>query len=241
MSSGPPPDSSPAPSAGREDNGLLAAMYVPLTDVDRTVGQTLLTMLGRARIAAYLMTVELGGSEDRRLFVAAEERADARAIVAAALRAMRDSGEAPLAADAVDPAPSDPLTGMDTDAAFAAIVADWHVDTVAAVREAERQLREEDAEWRAKLQRPPVDEPVWLDEDHYVPPPPPPLPRLAGPTVAAMSLLAVSILVLGLGGKFGLAANLSFLLGVCGVLVGAYMLVMRLRERHDDDDDGAVL
>jgi hypothetical protein len=56
-----------------------------------------------------------------------------------------------------------------------------------------------------------------------------------------MSLLAISIIVLSLGGEFGLAANLSFLLGVGGVLVGAWMLVMRLRERHDDDDDGAVL
>lgn len=255
-----PPDTPAVPPAGRVDNGLLATTYVPLTDVDDAVGRTLLTMLGRARIAAYLAPVELGpgpgpaaaaaaaGSDapsavgTRRLFVAADERSDARAIVAAAMRAMREpDGVAAVDETADDEAAADPLSGMDTDAAFAAIVADWHVDTLAAVREAERQLRQEDAEWRAKLQRPPVDEPVWLDEDHYVPPPPPPLPRLAGPTVAAMSLLALSILVLGLGGEFGLAANLSFLLGVCGVLVGAWMLVMRLRERRDDDDDGAVL
>ncbi len=35
---------------------------------------------------------------------------------------------------------------------------------------------------------------------------------------------------------------MTFLLGVGGLLVGAGMLVMRLRERPDeDDDDGAVL
>ncbi|HJQ44485.1 MAG TPA: hypothetical protein VJ831_15455 [Jatrophihabitantaceae bacterium] len=233
-----PPGDTPRAPAERVDNGLIAPMYVPLTDVDDEVGRRLITMLGRARIAAYLLPTEVEG-EQRRLYVAAEERADARAIVAAALRAMREP-EDDVAAEPIEP-PRDVLEGVDTNAAFDALVADWHVDTLAAVREAERQLRQEDAEWRAKLQRPPVDEPVWLDDDHYVPPPPPPLPRLAGPTVAAMSLLAISILLLGLGGKFGLAANLSFLLGVCGVLVGAYMLVMRLRERNDDDDDGAVI
>jgi hypothetical protein len=223
------------PEAGRVDNGLFAPMYVPLTDVEDTVGRSLLTMLGRARIAAYLLPTD-ADSTKRRLYVAAEERADARTIVSAVVKAMQSSDEAEI----VEPV-EDPLVGVDTDAAFAALVADWHVDTVAAVREAERQLRDEDAEWRAKLQRAQVEEPVWLDDDHYVPPPPPPLPRLAAPTIAAMSLLAISIIVLSLGGEFGLAANLSFLLGVGGVLVGAWMLVMRLRERHDDDDDGAVL
>ena len=36
----------------RLDNGLRAAAYVPLTDVEPAVGQHLLTALGRARIAA---------------------------------------------------------------------------------------------------------------------------------------------------------------------------------------------
>lgn len=242
----------------RVDNGLFAAAYVPLTDVRADVGSHLLIALGRARIAAYLDPAP-DDATGRRLFVAAAERADARTIVAAAVRGLGDDeastpGVAPapqpddapgsgVATDAAEPTrPTDPLDGLDTDAAFAELVADWHIDTVAAVREAERELRREDADWRERLVRPAVEEPIWLDDDHYVPPPPPPLPRLAAPTVGAMALLAVSILLLGLGGAFGLATDLTMLLGVLGVLVGAWMLFMRLRDHPDDeDDDGAVI
>jgi hypothetical protein len=216
----------------RIDNGLQAAMYVPLTDVDATVGRHLLTALGRARIAAYLDAEPAPPLQ--RLFVAAEERGDARTIVRAAVRA--------LGSDEPPPVPEpDPLAGLDTDAAFAELVADWHVDTVAAIREAERELSREDADWRARLTRPPADEPVWLDEEHYVPPPPPPLPRFAAPTIIAMSILVISIIVLGLGGQFGLANDLTWMLGVGGVLLGAGILISRLRERPDEDDDGTAV
>jgi hypothetical protein len=235
VSGGATPDAGGTGPAGRLDNGLLAPTYVPLTDVEAEIGRHLLTALGRARIAAYLDVAPDPDTAQRRLFVAAEERADARTIVAAALLAR---GEA--AAEPPD-RPTDPLAGVDTDAAFAELIADWHVDTLAAVREAERQLRAEDADWRARQALPPIEEPVWLDDDHYVPPPPPPLPRLAAPTIGAMAVLAISILLLGLGGLFGLATDLTMLLGVGGVLLGAWMLVMRLRERHDDDDDGAAI
>lgn len=214
------------------DNGLHAPMYVPLTDVEPALAEHLLTALGRARIAAYLD--DLAAPPLRRLFVAAEERADARTIVAAAVRA--------LGSDSPPPVLSDPLAGLDTDAAFAELIADWHVDTVAAIREAERELSKEDADWRARLARPPAsDEPVWLDDDHYVPPPPPPLPRFAAPTIIAMSILVISIVVLGLGGQMGLANDLVWVLGVGGVLLGAGILVSRLRERPDEDDDGAAV
>jgi len=228
----------PGGADGADSNGLLAPMYVPLTDVDDTVGHVLLVTLGRARIAAYLTAVPGGDDEHlRRLFVAADERSDARTIVAAVLGSSRD---APAAA--APAAGGDPLAGIDTDAEFAALVSDWHVDTIAAVREAERQLREEDAEWRARLAKPAAEDPVWLDEDHYIPPPPPPLPRLAAPTIGAMALIAVSILILGLGGRFGLATDLTFLLGICGLLFAGYILFTRLRATRDDgDDDGAVI
>jgi hypothetical protein len=246
-SSANPPDG--ADHIGRLDNGLFASSYVPLTDVGPDVGRHLLNALGRARIAAYLdptpgVDAEHEDSERRRLFVASAERADARTIVASAVRGLdAEIDRLHRSAPFDEPArPADPLDGVDTDAAFAELIADWHVDTIAAVREAERDLRREDADWRERLVRPALEEPVWLDDDHYVPPPPPPLPRLAAPTIGAMSLLAVSILLLGLGGAFGLATDLTMLLGVVGVLVGAWMLLMRLRDRPDDeDDDGAVI
>jgi hypothetical protein len=227
----------PSDGGGHEpfDNGLRAAAYVPLTDVDAVIGRHLLTALGRARIAAYLGPVPTGADELRRLFVAAEERVDARTIVAAAVRA--------LGADEPDLPSSDPLAGVDTATAFDALVADWKIDTVAAIREAERDLTREDADWRARLIRPQSSDEVWLDEDHYVPPPPPPLPRLAAPTIVAMMVLAISIVLLGLGGQFGLAGRFTLVLGLAGLLLGAVILFTRVRKfrRDDDEDDGAAL
>jgi len=221
------------PEQDRLDNGLHAPAYVPLTDVDPAVGRHLLEALGRARIAAYLGSPPEPDADRRRLFVAADDRIDARTIVAAAVRG--------LGADE-PPVESDPLAGIDTDSEFEALVADWHVDTVAAVRDAERDLNREDADWRARLNKPPARDEVWLDEDHYVPPPPPPLPRLAAPTILAMLVMALSIVVLGFGGYLGLAGNLSFVLGMVGLLLGGGILFTRLRTASpDEDDDGSAI
>ncbi|MDP9093992.1 MAG: hypothetical protein M3N95_13940, partial [Actinomycetota bacterium] len=79
----------PGPEGIRLDNGLVASSYVPLTDVATEIGTHVLTALGQARIAAYLTYLDPAGGPDgerRRLFVAAAERADARTIVAAAVR-----------------------------------------------------------------------------------------------------------------------------------------------------------
>lgn len=219
----------------RLDNGLRAPMYVPLTDVDPAVGRHLLTALGRARIAAYLGPAAVPQSSRQRLFVASDERVDARTIVVAAVRAL--GAEQPEL-----PAADDPLAGVDTDSAFHALVADWHVDTIAAVRDAERELTREDADWRARLAKPPSTDEVWLDEDHYIPPPPPPLPRLAAPTIIAMAVLAISIVLLGLGGEFGLASDFTLVLGIVGLLLGGLILLSRVREhRGDDEDDGSAI
>jgi hypothetical protein len=221
-------------ATGRLDNGLQASKYVPLTDVDSDVGRHLLTALGRARIAAYLDSGAARHNQ-RRLFVASEERVDARTIVVAAVRAL--GAEAPEL-----PEHRDPLEGIDTDSTFEALVADWHVDTISAVRDAERDLSREDTEWRARLAKPVARDEVWLDEDHYVPPPPPPLPRLAGPTIIAMAVLVLSIMVLGLGGQIGLANELTLVLGIGGLVLAAGILLSRVREHHrDDDDDGAAI
>jgi hypothetical protein len=221
----------PGPVPDRQDNGLVAATYVPLTDVAPQLVSALLTALGRARIPAYVASTP--SDEALRLFVAAEERADARTIVASVVRA---AGKTP------PPDRNDPLAGIDTDAEFERLVADWHVDTHNAIRDAERSLSVEDEEWRARLEKPPAaEEPVWLDDDHYVPPAPPPLPRFAPQTILAMVIIGLSVLLLGLGGELGLAGRLTMILGICGVLVGAAILVSRLRTHRDDDDDGARL
>jgi hypothetical protein len=219
----------PGPVPDRQDNGLVAAAYVPLTDVVPQLVSALLTALARARIPAYVASTP--SDEALRLFVAAEERADARTIVASVVRA---------AGQAAPPDRNDPLAGIDTDAEFERLIADWHVDTHHAIRDAERALTAEDEEWRARLEKDPAaDEPVWLDDDHYVPPAPPPLPRFAPQTVLALIVIALSVLLLAFGGELGVASRLTLILGICGVLLGAGILVSRLRDRGDDDDDGA--
>ncbi len=232
----PPPTTQPTGEpAGRRDNGLVAPSYVALIDVAAPMAPHVLLALGRARIAAYLAEAPAAAvpAGSLRLYVAAGERADARTIVASVVRA---SGAA-IAVSAADP-----LAGIDADTEFARLVADWHVDTHHAIREAEKQLRREDEDWRLRLSQPTLPaETAGTEEDHYVPPPPPPLPRFAAPTIVAMAVIAMSILILAFGGEFGLASRLALLLGVMGVLLGAGMLVMRLREHRDDDDDGAVL
>ncbi len=211
----------------RRDNGLSAENFLPVADVEPQLAGMVLEALGRARIAAY---VESGGAHDR-VFVAAEERSDARTIIAVASRA----------AGSGDPIPvPESLGGRDTDAEFRALVSDWHVDTIAAIRSAEKDLSREDSEWRARIDPHPVEDDI---EEHYVPPAPPPLPRLAGLTVGAILIVVLSILVLVFGGRLGFDSNFTILLGIGGLLVGAAMLVMRLREhpRDEDDDDGAIL
>lgn len=223
----------------RQDNGLRAATYVPLTDVDAGVGRQLLTALGRARIAAYLAPGEPGAdAEQRRLYVASEERVDARTIVAAAVRALGEGAQLP----SVDDGTRDDFDGLDTDAVFEAMIADWHVDTHTAIRDAERDLTREDADWRARLAQPPLEDPVWLDDDHFVPPPPPPLPRLHGRTVLAIVLLVAGITLLGFGIAIGLPGDLGFILGILAILTSGGILLSRLHDTsRDEDDDGSAV
>lgn len=210
------------PHSARHGNGLSADTYVPLADVEPDVGEHLLVALRRARIPAYVEPA--AAAPLRRLFVAAADRADARTVVEAA------------ASGAL--LPLDPLEGVDTDAEFDALVGEWDTDTISAVRAAERDLSREDADWRARLEPGFSNSSAADDEEHYVPPAPPPLPRLAAATILALVVLAASIVVLAVGDRFGLDSDVAFLLGVGGILTGAGMLIMRLRARPPEDDDG---
>ncbi|HEY2272698.1 MAG TPA: hypothetical protein VGH30_07985 [Jatrophihabitantaceae bacterium] len=229
------------PSPGPWNNGLLASSYVALTDVAAPIASRLLTALERARIAAYL--AETAGTEGAfRLYVASAERSDARTIVAAVVRA---SGGDPGGGEIAPGEPTaDPLAGIDAEAEFAALIADWHVDTHTAIRNAEKELSQQDEDWRLRLNAPgTADEegPTWLDEDHYVPPTPPPLPRPTGPIMLGLLLVLAAILLLAFGDQLGMPFQFSLFLAVGGIITATVLFVMRLRANRDDDDDGAVL
>ncbi|MBA3250661.1 MAG: hypothetical protein H0T66_10250 [Geodermatophilaceae bacterium] len=81
-------------------------------------------------------------------------------------------------------------------------------------------------------------------EDHYVPPPPPPVPRLQQATLSALVVIAVGAMLLVAPGVLDLGADVSFVLGVLGIVAGVGMLVYRMHEKppyDEDPDNGAVV
>jgi hypothetical protein len=162
------PRRGPGSGRGRRDNGLDAALWVPVRDVDPRVGEHLLDVLEAAGIAAYLepatdvepytRTVSLPSPPSDRLFVDRGRRAEARTLV----DRYADTHPAPP-----PPARSrEERPDLDADAEFARIVAAF---------EAEHGRTAVSAEPRDDPPPPPA-EPSVLDapEEHYEPPPPPP-------------------------------------------------------------------
>jgi hypothetical protein len=224
---------------GRRDNGLDAALWFPLTDVDPRVGEHLLDLLAVAGIAAYLepatdvgpytRTVFLPSPPADRLFVDRSRRAEAREVLA------EHGDQRPAPAAAPDPPPP-----TDDDLEFTRIVAAFeaeHGPTRVDPDEA-RELRDDPP--------PPPAELSVLDAldaaDHYEPPPPPPLPVLSPATLYALLLLVAGVLLVFRPSTFGLSVDLGLVLGVGAVIGGVFVLVSRMRERSvDEGDDGAVV
>jgi len=127
----------PAPRRGRRDNGLDAAAYVPLADVDPRVGEHLLDVLKLAGVPAYLepsadvepytRALALPSPPTDRLWVDQEQRTAAREIVAA------ESAEAQAFPTRPGPGggddrPSGGLADLDEERAWEEIVAAFDVD-----------------------------------------------------------------------------------------------------------------
>jgi hypothetical protein len=230
------PRRGPGSGRGRRDNGLNAALWTPVRDVDPRVGEHLLDVLEAAGIAAYLepatdvdaytRTVSLPSPPSDRLFVDRARRLEADALV----DRHADTHPAPP-----PPAPSrDEHAQLDADAEFARIVAAFEA-------EHGRTVVSEDP--RDDPPPPPAERSV-LDapEEHYEPPPPPPLPVLAPATLYALLLLIIGVLLVFWPGTVGLSADVGLVLGVASVAGGVFVLVSRMRERSvDDGDDGAVV
>ena len=220
---------------GRRDNGLDAALWTPLRDVDPRVGEHLLDVLRDAGVAAYLepsadvepytRTVSLPSPPSDRLFVDRARTGEARALV--------DEH------------------------------ADDHVQERRRARQPARRDVDEDAEWvrivaafEAEHGRTVVDEdpadplpptPAELSvldrpEEHYEPPPPPPVPAPAPASLYAVLLIAAGAVLVVAPRVLGMSADLGLVLGVAAVAGGVGVLLSRMRERSTDDgDDGAVV
>jgi hypothetical protein len=224
----------PRRGRGRRDNGLDAALWSPLRDVDPRVGEHLLDLLHAVGIAAYLepsadvepytRTVSLPSPPSDRLFVDRSRRAEARSVVDAHV-------PGPIASR---PAQSAVRGDLDEDAEWQRIVAAFEAEHGPTV------VEEPPADVPAA---PPHELPV-LDrpDEHYEPPPPPPLPWPAPASLYAVLLIVAGVLLIGAPGILNLSADLGLVIGVAGVAGGAAMLVSRMRDRSEDDgDDGAVV
>ncbi len=220
---------------GRRDNGLDAALWTPLRDVDPRVGEHLLDVLREAGVAAYLepsadvepytRSVSLPSPPSDRLFVDRARSSEARALVDE-----HADDHAQERARTRQPARRD----VDEDAEWARIVAAFEA-------EHGRTAVDEDP---ADAPPPAPAEPSVLDrpEEHYEPPPAPPVPAPAPASLYAVLLIAAGAVLVVAPRVLGMSADLGLVLGVAAVAGGVGVLLSRMRERSTDDgDDGAVV
>ena len=228
---------------GRRDNGLDAALWAPLRDVDPRVGEHLLDVLREAGIAAYLepsadvspytRTVYLPSPPSDRLFVDRGRRAEARGLVdtnADEEARRRPAERPPLRRD------------LDEDAEWQRIVAAFEAEHGRSV--VEEPAPAAPAATPEPAVPPSAAEPDLLElpEEHYEPPPPPPIKAPAPASLYAVLLIAAGALLIIAPGLIGLSGDVALVLGVVGVAAGVGVLVSRMRERSvDDGDDGAVV
>lgn len=235
--------SAPRRGRGRRDNGLDAALWHPLRDVDPRVGEHLLDLLREEGIAAYLDPATDVGPYTRtqflpsppidRLWVDRARRGEARSVVAAWGDDLLETQRPAAVAQPRRPGEDDAATDAATDAEFARIVAAWEAEHGPAP--AAPAPREDPP--------PAPAEPDVLDrpEEHYEPPPPPPIPVLAPASLYALLLIVAGAVCIIAPGAVGLGLDLGIVFGVFGVVCGVGVLVSRMRERSDDGDDGAVV
>jgi hypothetical protein len=239
-------------------NGLSAAAYVAVADLDPRSADALLDALRDRGVAAYAAAspdpVDGPEQDVDRLYVDVAAVEQARAL----LRMLADS--AGPDAGFGDDASSDPLDRLDIDAEFAAIVAEFHTsppgrhaipdapDTADDKREADERPAAGQPSytgWDDLLRPvpPPESVPEPDAEDRYVPPPPPPLPKADLRTRAAWAAVLGGPLVLFAAVLVGWQLeDWVMLLAAVSFLVGFVALVARLGDRPDDeDDDGAVV
>ena len=220
---------------GRRDNGLEAALWSPLRDVDPRVGEHLLDVLWAAGIAAYLepsadvapytRSVYLPSPPSDRLFVDRARRAEARTLV-----------EAQAVDDPARTAPERPVLrpDLDEDAEWAQIVASFEAE--------HGRTPVEDSPVEAPPPAPAEPDVLDRPDEHFEPPPPPKVPVPKPSTLYSFLLVAAGLVLIWAPSVIGLSEDVGLVLGFSAVVAGVATAVSRMRERSvDDGDDGAVV
>ncbi len=238
-------------------NGLTAAGYTPVADVDPRLADGLLGELRERAIAAYAEPVAtssmsgLSGPEfvtgvRERLYVDVAHADQVKELIRDRDRALVDETNddlswARIVAEFDQPVGADQRSWpADEDLREADPVADPVADAVAdaGARSGDTGARSRDVD--------PADPTTGrLDEGHYVPPPPPPLPQLDPVNQVAWVGLVGGPLLLVIAVLFSIALpQFLSLLAVAGFVAGFITLVARMKDPPDDDrdpDQGAVI
>lgn len=254
------------PRSGTRDNGLRAARYVAVGDLDPRVAEALLHTLREEGIAAYVaptpaarggyLELRLPAHPSDRLYVDETRATRASDLMSSEAGAAGESGRG--VGSAAMPHPSASLQSpaeVELDAAWQQVLVSLQTPSTAPVPP--WPVAEDLSESSAATAAPPpalagpddgyddryadfvVDEGQDVEE-HYVPPSPPPLPRLHLVTVLALVGILGGLLVLATnveGGEFAWLAVLA-------IIGGAAALIWRVKEGPPADsgwDDGAVV
>ena len=78
-------------------------------------------------------------------------------------------------------------------------------------------------------------------DEHFEPPLPPPIPAPAPASLYAVLLVLAGVLLIAAPGIVRMSADVGLVVGVAVIAGGVALLVSRMRDRSDDDDDGAVV
>src|SRR3954447_6815910 len=208
---------------GARDNGLRAANYLQVSELDPRLADALLLTLRDHGIAAYVMPAEgtVGGSMETRLptrpmarlYVDDQRVDDARRL---------GGGQPAVPSEDFEDSWQQVLTSLQSSPAQ--MSSPWPEREDLTLAERERDYVE----------------PVELEEEHFVPPPAPPLPRLRRATWSALLTMAFALFVMitNQGGR-----ALSVLAFFVFVAAGA-SLIYNMRQgppTDSDEDDGAVV
>jgi hypothetical protein len=241
----------------------VAQEYAVVGDVDPRIGEHLLDVLAAGGIAAYLQpatdlhpvtrTTTLPARPTDRLFADREHLTTARDYLSQ------------LTATPVEPDPPADAPDLDEEAAWASIIAGYHVTVDPAAvpwPEAEdvdtsgtvaADMETEPAPRTSILRRSPdpIDQtslldgldtfgpPVTEDEEDegYTPPPAPPLPRISAMTAAALLALVGGLVLFFWPTLLPLSETTTLFVAFGLVLAGFVTLIWRLRPGDDDEDE----